>query len=225
MAKCVDIAMQHHVRYLSDAVTAARCINYEAFSEFGKARVFEGFRETNLRDAAEDFKTADAQLQNNTEFFARIRKHTWTMFLANIDSHWVAIIMHVTPTLNDRSDAVIKRVIIADPERRRRVDSFVWTRLHDIFTGRRRFTWAATCTASQPLWYPRQEDYFSCGLRSYQIMKTMLLRINEQFLIDNQSGGFHPSLWDPLSRDMVPGKQFGSSSSALLIHKYSLFHS
>lgn len=212
-SKCIDISMQHHIRYLPEIVVSNKVINYEAESEYGRTRIFYGYHDRKETERTEeDFEVANAELANQSEFFQRIRTHRWSLFAANIGDHWVAVIMHVIPATTGNSNATIEHVVVADPARKGTVGTWVWNRLQRIFTPERKFSWAATCTAPQPLWYPKQNhDGFSCGFRTYDILRTMLLRINEQFLIGNENDGanrgFNQSLWDNLSRDMVPGKQ------------------
>lgn len=74
-----------------------------------------------------------------------------------------------------------------------------------IFTHERGFSFEHN--HPQPLWCSPQIDIFSCGLRTYDIMKTLLMRLSEAFhnrLLDQQA--YTPAMWGPMNSDVQVGK-------------------
>lgn len=102
--------------------------------------------------------------------------------------------------------SVIDHVIIADPSNPNQSEwesDLVWRRLQAIFKPSRGFVFQN----AEPdyVWFPTQYDPYSCGLRTYEIMRVLLERINEAYHV-GAPGGFHPNIWHDLSVDCQPGK-------------------
>lgn len=91
------------------------------------------------------------------------------------------------------------------------VKPFFSSRMLTYLLNRRVFTQARGFTFEhdrpQDLYVSEQVDPFSCGLRTYNTLKTILLRINEAFhngILNSQH--YSQAIWAPLITDVQPGK-------------------
>lgn len=187
--------MQFHVNYLH----GGKYVYYTTHEHVELNNLFRGmFADPTVADA--EFAAANVLLDYAPQFISNIKHHFYTMWPINVELHWVAVILHVVPAADGKSFEV--NAVIADPERNPNTMSFVWKRLQRILSPARGFTLQP---APQALWYPKQVDGYSCGLRVYEIMKTILARINEVEL-RMLPNGFWDRMWDDLSCDFQPDK-------------------
>lgn len=191
--------MQFHLNYLHpDASLWYTTHQYPQLNN-----LFHGMQDEDPEAGQQAFATANALLDTEPRFFHNIKSHAITLWPITVKLHWVALILHIAdpiPTPSLTTTTTIAAAAIADPEHNPTTTAFIWNRLQVILSPARGFHFASA--APQPLWYPRQTDGFSCGLRVYDIMKTMVSRVNELALGRSEDCG----LWADLSADFQPDR-------------------
>lgn len=141
--------------------------------------------------ATRTFTAANAQLDTpgaGLSILDAVRGNKYTLVYCGVGGHWVALMFHATTA---GRTTTIHQAVIADPLRKVGLRVLLWQRLRAIFTRARGFEFAQT--APQALWYPQQNDNYSCGLRVYEILKTMMQRINEEQIRDPRAVVYNDS--------------------------------
>lgn len=106
-----------------------------------------------------------------------VKTRRYTLFYINTRQHWVGIILRAS-TLGGKT--TIHNAVIAEPVRSAPLRIFLWKRLKEIFTQRRGFVFEKNDI--EDFWFPQQNDPNSCGFRTYDILKTIMLRINDEYI-------------------------------------------
>lgn len=132
------------------------------------------------------------------DFFSRIKSREFTLWLVNTGGHWVSIILHV------QGGKVVNYAII-EPERVPDVINLVDGRLRRLLAigG---VEMIPSISQIKDIWFPTQQDGFSCGLRTYEILRVMIERINERYHLHGVDKIYDESLWDAMSGDFQPNK-------------------
>lgn len=196
--------MQFHVNYLH----SGEYVWYTTHAHEQLNNLFRGMYAADVNSEL-DFLVANQQLDEEPRFFEEIRRHYFTIWPINVELHWVAIVLHVFPAPDSSPDSSpgkprhVVNAVVADPERDPRTTGFVWSRLLRVLSPERGFRFPSA--APQPLWYPRQTDGYTCGLRAYEIMRVLLARINEAELRAAPEGRWE-GVWADLGCDFQPDK-------------------
>lgn len=138
-----------------------------------------------VADAALEFTVINSQLDapgSGLSMLDGVRKHRYSLFYFNCGDHWVATILRASTS---GGKTTIHNAVIAEPVRSASLRIFLFARLQEIFTALRGFVFEQK--EIQDFWFPTQNDYNSCGFRTYEILKTIMLRINDEY-IRNPSG-------------------------------------
>lgn len=132
------------------------------------------------------------------DFFRRISTRQFTLWLINTGEHWVAIVLHV-------QDGQVVNYAINEPGRRPVLINLVDTRLRRLLNigG---ITIVPAQDQMKDIWFPTQLDGFTCGLRTYEILRVMIERINERYHIHGIADLYDDSLWNAMSGDFQPSK-------------------
>lgn len=131
-----------------------------------------------------NFAAANANLESpgaGPSILDGVRKHKYTLITCNTGEHWFAVILHATTAAGQTK---IHQAVIAEPTREPGLNIFIWNRLRQIFTQARGFVFEQA--NPQAFWFPTQNDDNSCGFRVYETFKTVILRINDEYIRDPQ---------------------------------------
>lgn len=140
-----------------------------------------------------DFAAVNSQLDApgaGLSLLDQVRQNKYTLIYSISGDHWISIILHAT-TVGRLT--TIEHAVIAEPTRSPSLIIFLWNRLKEIFSASRGFAFAQP--GPQDLWFPSQNDANSCGLRTYSILKTIMSRINDEYIRDPKG-----SLYDDNSK-------------------------
>lgn len=131
-------------------------------------------------------------------FFGRISSRQFTLWLINTGEHWVSIVLHV-------QGGQIVNYAINEPGRRPEIIDRVDARLRHLLQIEG-VTIVPERHEIKDIWFPTQLDGFTCGLRTYEILRVMLERINERYHLHGVDNMYDDSLWSPMSGDFQPNK-------------------
>ncbi|KAG6355919.1 hypothetical protein INS49_015303 [Diaporthe citri] len=132
------------------------------------------------------------------DFFKRISNRQFTFWLINTGVHWASIVLHV-------EDGQVVHYAINEPGKNPVLINIVDNRLRQLLT----IGGIAILPASyqiKDVWFPTQLDGFSCGLRTYEILRVMIERVNERYHLHGVVNLYDESLWDAMSGDFQPSK-------------------
>lgn len=132
------------------------------------------------------------------DFFKRISTRPFTLWLINAGFHWCSIMLHA-------QDGKILNYAINDPEKRADTISQIDSRLRRVLElGKTEIV--PTVGERKEIWFPQQLNDLSCGLRTYEIIRVMIERLNDRYHVHGVDNLYHNSLWDPLSGDFQSHK-------------------
>lgn len=133
------------------------------------------------------------------DFFDRILRHEFTLWVINPGTHWMSIILHV-------DQGHVAHYSINEPNHNAPLTQLIDDRLRRLLATQRI---AVAPNARQNLWFPRQNDTYTCGLRTYEILRVFLERLNERSHQPASAAAgrlYDAGLWGPLSGDFQPHK-------------------
>lgn len=130
-------------------------------------------------------------------FFSRIRQRRFTIWTATTDRHWFTVFMHVDPATGS-----IQHYTIAEPGHLAQLTANIDQRLRFVLA---QGGVPIAAPAPSPLWFPQQLDDFSCGFRTYEVVRVLLERINERFHAVGAGAGDGAALWGPSLLAPLPG--------------------
>lgn len=132
------------------------------------------------------------------DFFRRISNRQFTLWLINTGGHWASIVLHV-------QGGQVVDYAINDSERRPVLINLVDNRLRRLLA-----IGGITIVPAQhqikDIWFPTQLDGFTCGLRTYEILRVMIERINERYHLHGVDNLYDDNLWAAMSGDFQPSK-------------------
>lgn len=132
------------------------------------------------------------------DFFRRISSRRFTLWLINTGEHWASIMLHV-------QGGQVADYAINESGRRPDLINHIDTRLRKLLA-----LGGITILPAQhqirDIWFPTQLDGFTCGLRTYEILRVMIERINERYHLHGVDNLYDNSLWDAMSGDFQPSK-------------------
>ncbi|KAL2279911.1 hypothetical protein FJTKL_13061 [Diaporthe vaccinii] len=132
------------------------------------------------------------------DFFRRIGGRQFTLWLINTGGHWASIVLHV-------QGCQVVDYAINDSERRSVLINLVDKRLRRLLA-----IGGITIVPAQhqikDIWFPTQLDGFTCGLRTYEILRVVIERINERYHLHGVNNLYDDSLWAAMSGDFQPSK-------------------
>lgn len=132
------------------------------------------------------------------DFFKRISDCQFTLWLINTGEHWASIVLHV-------EEGQVVHYAINESGRRPALINLVDNRLRRLLA----IGGIAILPAQyqiKDIWFPTQLDGFTCGLRTYEILRVMIERINERYHLHGVDDLYDESLWDAMSGDFQPSK-------------------
>lgn len=162
--------------------------------------------ELNLTD--EEFARNNHRFRGeNKRFFDRVRNATWTILPLGVNDHFSVAILRCEkkkmPSAEGGFRTVIKDVLMADPQRNESLEQFLYMRLRLILTERRGFTFKHNNPVR--MWFPTQLDHYTCGLRTFEIIRVMMMRISQSAAEAGLKDGYDPkTIWKDLSGMFCP---------------------
>lgn len=152
-----------------------------------------------LLNSAEAFQVTLKTLDVfGSDFFRWISNRQFTLWLANTGEHWVLIVLHVqgAQVVNYAINESSRRPVLIDLKdyRLRRLLAIGGIAILPAKHQRR------------DIWFPTQLDGFTCGLRTYEILRVMIERINERYCLRGVDNLYDDSLWNAMSGDFQPSK-------------------
>lgn len=134
----------------------------------------------------------------DSDFFRRISNRQFTLWLINTGEHWASIMLHV-------QGGQVVDYAINESGRRPVLINLIDTRLRRLLA----IGGIAIIPAQhqrKDIWFPTQLDGFTCGLRTYEILRVMIERINERYHLHGVDNLYDDSLWSAMSGDFQPSK-------------------
>lgn len=134
----------------------------------------------------------------DSDFFRRISNRQFTLWLANTGEHWVSLALHV-------QGGQVVNYAINESGRRPVLINLIDDRLRRLLA----IGGIAILPARhqrRDIWFPTQLDGFTCGLRTYEILRVMIERINERYCLHGVNNLYDDSLWNAMSGDFQPSK-------------------
>lgn len=197
----IDECMRFHLSYLPDETT--KILNYQpAWSMNNPYELFD------INLSGQEFRRRNSYFRKNRPaFFDNIREKRWTIMPMGVNRHFTAIILYTKQKKMSGTSrgyrTIIKKAVVADPQKNPKLEAFIWNRLREILSEKRGFTFKH----SQPnkLWFPKQYDEITCGFRAYEIMRVMLMRISQSAAEEGLIDGYDPAnTWRDLSGMCFP---------------------
>ena len=209
----VDQCVEFHLSYLPQETS--NIVSYiPAASEHNPSYLFD------IEFTTEQFNQKNHDFRKNHEaFFDCVRAKTWTILPLGVNGHFTVVIMHAirVPMPGTRLGfrMHIQNVVVADPQRNAQLEQYIYQRLEYVFTNKRGFRFDKKTPVK--LWFPKQDDRLTCGLRVYEIIRVMLMRISQSAAEVGLKDGCDPdTIWQDLSGMSL---QIHTSSSSFDLSK------
>lgn len=152
-------------------------------------------------------RLASFRTQSATWYDHNFKGKSYVFWPTIIHAHLVLILLH----LRKRGEWTdIDHILIADPTDNKKNRQFVFDRLTTIFTPDNGFRVKATEPVN--FWHPVQGIDYSCGFRVYDMIRTLLSRINEAVIRS----------WEIEERSDTPDSSSSSSKYELSIQGSSI---